>query len=404
MKKRWIFATASLAVFLMGTPRTRAFAADCTNTTVGLVPINDLGAGLYLNQFQGGLYPGGANVPPAAHATEGLARAHGLQPLDTAGLPDPNGKIVLLSIGMSNTTQEFCSQDSFEPCNAWTFMGQAAVDSRVNTTTLAIVNGARGGQAATSWDSPTDPNYDGVRDQKLAPKGLTEAQVQVIWVKQANPQPSVSLPNASADAFALEASLADIARAAKVRYPNLSLMFLSSRIYAGYASTTLNPEPYAYESAFSIKWLIEAQVQQIATGTADPLAGDLDYSTVAPWIAWGPYTWADGLTPRSDGLIWVCTNLESDGTHPATSGEEKVGSMLLRFMLSSPFASPWFAICLAGDPNNDGSLNMADLNVFVGVLLGLDTDALHVAGSDMDCDGNVNGKDIAPLLAALLAI
>lgn len=404
MKKRWIFATASLAVFVMGTPRTWAFAADCTNTTVGLVPINDLGAGLYLNQFQGGLYPGGANVPPAAHATEGLARAHGLQPLDTAGLPDPNGKIVLLSIGMSNTTQEFCSQDSFEPCNAWTFMGQAVVDSRVNTTTLAIVNGARGGQAATSWDSPTDPNYDGVRDQKLAPKGLTEAQVQVIWVKQANPQPSVSLPNASADAFALEASLADIARAAKVRYPNLSLMFLSSRIYAGYASTTLNPEPYAYESAFSIKWLIEAQVQQIATGTADPLAGDLDYNTVAPWIAWGPYTWADGLTPRSDGLIWVCTNLESDGTHPATSGEEKVGSMLLRFMLSSPFASPWFAICLAGDPNNDGSLNMADLNVFVAVLLGLDTDALHVAGSDMDCDGNVNGKDIAPLLAALLAI
>ena len=403
MNKRWIFATASLAVFAMGTPHARTFAADCTNTSVGFVPIDDLGAGLYLGQFQGGLYPGGANVPPAAHATEGLARAQGLQPLDTAGLPSVDGKIVLMSLGMSNTTQEFCSRNSFDPCAPWTFMGQAAVDSRVNDTTLAIINGALGGQPATAWDSPADSNYNQVRDAKLAPKGLTEAQVQVVWVKQANPGPSVSLPNANADAFNLEASLADIARAAKVRYPNLRLMFFSSRIYAGYASTTLNPEPYAYESAFSIKWLIEAQVQQAATGTVDPLAGDLDFNTVAPWLAWGPYPWADGLTPRSDGLTWACGELESDGTHPAMLAEEKVGAMLLQFMLDSPFANPWFAACGPGDPNGDGTLNPADINVFVAVLLGLDTNALHVAGSDMDCDGSVNGKDIAPLLAALLA-
>jgi hypothetical protein len=31
-----------------------------------LTPLNDLGAGLYLNQFQGGLYPGGFNSMPAA--------------------------------------------------------------------------------------------------------------------------------------------------------------------------------------------------------------------------------------------------------------------------------------------------------------------------------------------------
>lgn len=402
MKKRHIIAATSLAVFATAASPARAFQALCSNTSVGLVPINDLGAGLYLNQYSGGLYPGGANQPPAAHAAEGLARAQGLEPLDTSGLPSPTGKVVLLSIGMSNTTQEFCSQNSLEPCNSWTFMGQAAADPRVNTTTLAIVNGARGGQAATTWDSPTDPNYDGVRDQKLAPKGLTEAQVRVLWVKVANPMPAVSLPNANADAFNLEASMADIARAAKIRYPNLSLMFVTSRIYAGYASTTLNPEPYAYESAFSVKWLIEAQIQQAATGTVDPLAGDLDYNTVAPWIAWGPYPWADGLTPRSDGLIWVCADMEHDGTHPAMSAEQKVGSMLLRFMLTSPFASPWFAVCPPGDPNNDGSLDMADLDVFVSVLLGLDTDVLHVAGSDMDCSGSVDGEDINPLLAALL--
>ena len=52
------------------------FAASSENqTSVGFTPINDLGAGLYLGQFQGGLYPGGANVAPPAHAAEGTTRA-----------------------------------------------------------------------------------------------------------------------------------------------------------------------------------------------------------------------------------------------------------------------------------------------------------------------------------------
>jgi len=381
-----------------------ALGANCTNTSVGLVPINDLGTGLYLNQFQGGLYPGGTNVPPALHAGEGQARAQNLQPLDTNGLPSLSGSIVLLSIGMSNTTQEFCSQSSNEPCDPWTFMGQAAVDPRVDHTKLVIVNGARGGQSTTTWDSPTDPNYDDVRDQKLAPKGLTEAQVQVIWVKEANPGPMASLPDPAADAFTLEAGLADVARAAKVRYPNLRIMFLSSRIYAGYATTLLNPEPFAYESGFSVKWLIEAQIRQMNLGTIDPIAGDLDFNSVAPWLAWGPYLWADGLIPRSDGLVWRCDDLQSnDGTHPAMLGEQKVGSMLLQFMLNSPFSAPWFAACGPADPNNDGLLNLADLDVFVAVLLGQDANALHIAGSDANCDGLVNGTDIAPFVADLLA-
>ncbi|HEY2251611.1 MAG TPA: hypothetical protein VGH74_11145, partial [Planctomycetaceae bacterium] len=109
------------------------------------IPLNDLGMGLYLNQFQGGLYPNGSNVVPATHAVVGLARAAAIEPLNTAGVPDPNGKLGLISIGYSNSTQEFCSQSGLGPCNPWTFMGQAATNSGVNHSTLAIVNGAMGG-------------------------------------------------------------------------------------------------------------------------------------------------------------------------------------------------------------------------------------------------------------------
>ena len=70
-------------------------------------------------------------------------------------------------------------------------------------------------------------------------------------------------------------------RAARTRWPNLKLVFLASRIYGGYAHTDkINPGPYAYEYGFSVKWLIQAQVNQMATGTVDRVAGDLNFNRV----------------------------------------------------------------------------------------------------------------------------
>jgi hypothetical protein len=309
------------------------------------VPLSELGAGTYKG-FPGGLYPGGSNSEPGAHAAAGIARAQGIVPLDTAGIPSPTGKIVLLSIGMSNTTQEFCSGSSTTTsCSAWSFMGQAAADPAVDDTTLAIVNGARGGQDAQAWDAATDANYDSVRFNRLGPLGLTDRQVQVAWVKQADAGPRDSLASSQADAYLLETHLGNIVRALKIRYPNLQLVFLSSRIYAGYATTTLNPEPYAYESGFAVKWLVQAQSDQMANGgtVTDLRAGDLNYDNGAPWIGWGPYLWADGTTPRQgDGLTWEPADFAPDGTHPSQSGQQKVGTQLLAFFKNSPLTKCWF--------------------------------------------------------------
>ena len=338
-----------------------AAAAVALQQAPAATPLNDLGSGLYLNQFQGGLYPNGSNEVPAAHAAEGIARAAAIRPLGPSGEPDPNGHYVLVSIGMSNTTQEFCSGNATGPCASYSFMGKAAADPRVNHDTLFIVNGAAGGKSASYWDSPTDPDYNRIVTDWLTPNGLSEKQVQAAWVKVANPNPMVSLPDSNADAYRLARQMGDISRALKVRYPNLQQIFFSSRIYAGYATTTLNPEPYAYESGLAVKWLIEAQIHQMTGGGVDPLAGNLDYTSgVAPWIAWGPYMWADGLNARSDGLIWEQSDFNSDGTHPATSGRTKVGTMLLDFVLDSPFTQPWFLRPVPGDYNFDGTVDAAD--------------------------------------------
>src|SRR6185436_15688647 len=128
------------------------------STVSGRVPLTDMENRTYRG-FTGGLFAGGANTMPAAHAAEGAARARAVERLSTSGNPSPSGKIVLMSVGMSNATQEWCGDASF-PCNSWTFTGQANADNAVNHSALAIVNGAKGGQVASDWDSPSDPNYD----------------------------------------------------------------------------------------------------------------------------------------------------------------------------------------------------------------------------------------------------
>ncbi len=331
------------------------------DAVTGFTPLSDMGASTYLG-FGGGLYEGGTNSPPADHTAAGMAHAAAVQPLDASGSPSVSGKIVLLSIGMSNTTQEWCSANSAPPCDAYTLMGQAATSASVNHTALVIVNGASGGQTASTWDAPTDANYDRVRDQRLTPAGVSESQVQAVWLKVADAGPTVSLPSAASDAYALETFMGNIVRALKARYPRLQLVFASSRIYAGYASTTLNPEPYAYESGFSVKWLIQAQIDQARNGgiVVDAHAGDLNLATGTPWLAWGPYLWADGTGPRSDGLTWVSGDFAADGTHPATTGRTKVADMLMSFFLNSPFAQCWFAVPCAS-PSVGGVAEQPDL-------------------------------------------
>ncbi|WP_456427450.1 hypothetical protein [Rhodocaloribacter sp.] len=314
--------------------------------STGLIPLIDMADTTYFG-FTGGLYPGGSNTMPDPHLEAGLAHMAEIRPLDPAGNPDAlNGKYVLLSIGMSQAAESFCEREVLtDICTDWSFMEKAATDPDVNHSTLAIINGADGGGHTRAWDQVTDPEYDEIRDEHLAPLGLTEAQVQIVWLKTNNNNGSnhPSLPDPEADVYQFIKNMGDILRTLKIRYPNLKMAFLSSRSYGGYASLTANsPEPYAYENGFGIKWTIEAQINQMATGEIDPQTGNLDYDTVAPWIGWGPYWWADGVTPRSDGLSWPRDYYDEGGGHLARKGEDQEAGLLMDFFSTSPLTMPWF--------------------------------------------------------------
>jgi hypothetical protein len=277
-------------------------AANCAQTSVAMKPLSDLGKGMY-HGYRGGLYANGKNSAPKTYVKTGLARARSIKPID--------GKIVLLSIGMSNTTQEFSA-----------FKRLADADPRKNTS-LTIVDGAQGGQDAETIRDPS-ARFWGVVDQRLSLGGATIAQVQAVWVKQAIAREANPFP---ADAKRLKADLAAIVGILRAKFPNLKLVYLSSRTYGGYASTPLNPEPFAYDSGFAVKWLV-----------ADRIAARLK----GPWLAWGPYLWTNGEKGRRDGVAWTCADVRADGTHPSPSGQQKVAQLLLRFFTTNATARPWF--------------------------------------------------------------
>jgi len=303
---------SALAVLLLALPA--AAQAMCGVTSVGTTPINDLGAGTYAG-FQGGLYTGGVNVRPAAHETAGLAQAAQIVPRDAAGSPSPTGKIVFMSVGMSNTRNEW---DEFMPLSN---------SDPVRDPHVVVVQGAQGGVPANGMNSPVHTYWTTYLPGQLAAAGVTNAQVQAVWLKQAHSNPATygAFP---AEALALQADLTTILQILHDTFPNLRIAYLSSRIYSGYSGGPLNPEPYAYEGAFAVKWTIESQIAGAAALNYGP-AGTIE----APWIAWGPYLWADGVLPRSDGLTWICpTDFAADGTHPNPTGSLKVANLLLNFM------------------------------------------------------------------------
>jgi hypothetical protein len=259
-----------LAVFLFGLCcSARLLHADCTLTNLGITPLPDLGLGTYKN-FTGGLYANGTNTRPPPHEAAGLRIANQeIVPRDAAGNVDTNnGKIVMISVGMSNTT------DEFSRLGPSTFKPRADADLSKNPQ-LVIVDGAQGGRDSVQWTNINSTTWSTI-DAILTSQRyrVTTQQVQIAWIKQARGRPS-DYGAFPAHARVLQDNLEMIARALKVRYPNIKLVYLSSRTRAYVELTTggLNPEPYAYESSFSVKWAIENQLDGALHLNFDPAKG-----------------------------------------------------------------------------------------------------------------------------------
>jgi hypothetical protein len=365
-------------------------AQNCANTSVGYPPIMDLGTG-YWEGAMGGLYPNGSNYRPLFHNQQGLLLASQIQPLDASGNVDlTNGKIIWLSIGMSNTTME---SQVFIPM-ADTFQNKNPM--------LDLIDGAQGGQDINIIIDPND-NFWQIINSRLAAAGYTAAQVQAVWFKEAEAEPTDTSFATYPDA--LKNKYRAVMQIIKTKFPNTKLCYISDRIYAGYASSALNPEPFAYYTGWTVKRLIEDQIN-----------GDtaLAYSGTAirsPWLSWGPALWADGTTPRSDGFTWVCPDdYISDGTHPSLIGRQKVANMLFNFFTTDATAVPWFlaptSTGIAG--NNDQKIfsfypdpAITEIKINLPSAANFTTEIVNTFGETVSLTQNQNLVDVSQLAGGI---
>jgi len=298
---------------------------NISGTSTPILGLDVLGTGTYLGS-QGGLYANGSNVDDPNHIAYGVSLAQQIQPLDHNGNPDPNGTEVLLIIGESNVFLEGVS------------VVQDAIAFPGKNPALVVVNGGQGGATAGKLQDPLSPFWTTLTNYLLPNAGVTAKQVVAAWIEPTNGINSGTFPS---DMNQLHSQIRKVVRNTLTLFPNIKLAYLSSRTYAAYSNgvVTDNPEPYAFEAGFPVKWTIQDQLKGDPMLNFDPSKGPV----VAPWIAWGPYYWANGLViPSTTGVLWTCPDFKFDGNHPVSSGAEKVANQVLYFFKNDPTTVPWF--------------------------------------------------------------
>jgi hypothetical protein len=303
---------------------------DQTGTSRPEVDLPDLGTGIYLGT-EGGLYPGGSNVRPPDHEADGLALANSIGPLDGNGNNNPNGKYVLLSIGVSISRTLFTQYQLTEQ-----------VDPTLNPN-LVIVNGAIDGTDSPNYADFNDGSWQTILNFYLPYQNVTANQVVVVWLNDPHSQPSGSYPGDMAEQ---ESDVISALQNMQIYFPNLKMAYIESMHYGGYATNDpeILPEPYAYETGFAMQTVIADQINGDASLNYNPNNGPV----VAPWLSWGTYDWANGMLANgnaladSSGLEWSCSDLGPDGVHASTAGKYKDAALLTTFMKSDETVTPWY--------------------------------------------------------------
>ena len=325
-----------------------AYPTNCAGNGTCLVPLTEsTRANTYLTAsgrtVNLGIYEDLTTTEIDAHEQEGsLIAAQNILPRNANGDVDlTSGKIGVIAIGFSNTTQTWNSALTKHEQNiAKTFVYKATRDSSINNSKIVFIDAGLGGcqlQCANGWatcascglNNSSYPTLQQYITRQVSRAGLTPAQVQIAWVKISNHYVASDRMEYMTDGFV------KLLQDSKVTLPNLRVALMSSRIYGGYALKG-DKEPYAYENGLAVREMIYSQVRgqmpryavtsgcpagrnssmlgcpfvptwdtnslcyEKADGTPSCGVGN---TVKVPWVDWGVYAWANGTRERGAAPI-----------------------------------------------------------------------------------------------------
>jgi len=298
------------------------FGQNCTMEATGLIPVADLGKSTF-NGFIGGKYPDGNNEIPLPHFQKGMEACNMIKPLNVDGLYDStNGKIGFMVLGFSTAamTGRFV---------------RTIYESQNKDEQLKIIIGAQGGKDINSM-TEANGNYWQIVDTILNDEDISLEQIQIIWISSGDiisyQQPFPEQCYTQIEKYQL------MLKEIKNKFPNIRVIFISDRTYAGYIGEVGEgpqelKEPTAYYNSWTVKWLIEKQIKEVKGFTSDEI----------PFIDWGPALWTDGVIGNKNGYKWNCEDSGKGGIHPSSKGRMKEASMVYLYFKDHPYLKDIFA-------------------------------------------------------------
>ncbi len=348
--------TYQLLLVVLASMQVMVAQKDCSRPPLGRLSVSDMTNSTW-NGVRGGLYPEGRNVPPPNNMSAYESTISTIVPRSLDGAVDHvDGKIVMIGVGASNPRTEF---------NA--FVAFAMADP-MRSTNIVFANTCVGGQGVQKMNQTSDSYWKNA-EKVVDSLHCSNAQVQVAWVETDNTQDTdTAFPGA---AEGLADQLFTLCSTMRSFYPNLKVIYFSSRSYAGYIdpATALAGKgllsPRDHLNGWAIKFLIERQIN----GT--PGYRFSEDSPELPALMWCTDNWADGTTPRLDGHFWHCDDFSGDGLHLSPLGEEKSGARIHTFFSTDPLAQRWFHTASTTSNDETALTDESFIRYIVGEMISL---------------------------------
>jgi len=247
-------------------------------------PINNPISFMYSGRSSG-LYSWGNALIDNTYETDYINANKEIKTLNTAGNSAVNGKIGILQIGGSNPGILFNGLKAVQQDDAGFGSKLTFVNAGLNAMDLSDI-------------LKPDTDYWNTVQSLLSANGISALQVEVIFCVEDNLKNSDKTFNR---AVSLKNDFIDLLDLVRTKYPNCKVFLIGDRAYTGYATDIMHKEPVGYLNGWGVKLFVE----EYSSGLLPKY----------PVVNWLDYYWANGETPRFDGLTYVRSDYRSGYIH-----------------------------------------------------------------------------------------